>query len=226
MDVSENLKKVIDKIQQAEQRFQRSKGSVQLLAVSKKKSSEMIRQAYQAGQRLFAENYLQEALEKQGELRDCDIEWHFIGSIQANKTKPIAEHFDWVHSVDRFKIAKRLSDQRPSSMPPINICVEVNISDEHTKSGVSPKEVLSFLSEVSALESVRVRGLMVIPHVQREFELQKQVFDQVASLQKLMIEDGFQLDTLSMGMSQDFEAAIAAGSTMVRIGTAIFGARD
>jgi len=225
MNVAENLDRINTQVKQVERQYQRPSNSVRLLAVSKKQSIALIRQAYDAGHTLFGENYVQEALEKQEALKDCDIEWHFIGSIQANKTKLITAHFDWVHSVDRFKIAKRLSEQRPEGRLPLNVCIEVNINAESTKSGVQPEKLLGLISEISVLTNLRIRGLMVIPKHYSDFEHQKAIFEKVSLLQGTLIEAGFDLDTLSMGMSQDFEAAIAAGSTVIRLGEAVFGAR-
>lgn len=225
MSVAENIDTIKSRIREAEKKYHRDPNSVCILAVSKKHRSELIREAYEAGQSLFAENYVQEAIEKQEVLAGCDIEWHFIGAIQSNKTKLVASHFSWAHSVDRFKIAKRLSEQRPDSMPPLNICIEVNISDEPTKSGVMPEALDALVSQIATLDRVCLRGLMVIPEQQLNFEQQKRIFDKVYALQNQLVDKGFKLDTLSMGMSQDFEAAIAAGSTIVRIGTAIFGER-
>ncbi|MCB1827271.1 MAG: YggS family pyridoxal phosphate-dependent enzyme [Coxiellaceae bacterium] len=225
MDVAKNILAIKSQIQEIEKQYKRMPNGVRLLAVSKTQSQELIREAYQAGQTIFGENYLQEAVEKQVALADLDIEWHFIGAIQSNKTKIIAEQFDWVHSIDRFKIAKRLSEQRPTSLPPLNICIEVNIDNEATKSGVLPAALLALVEEISALPNLKLRGLMAIPAHHDQFSEQKRCFDQVAALQQQLVQAGFELDTLSMGMSQDFEAAIAAGSTMVRLGTAIFGAR-
>lgn len=226
MNVSENLRQIKARISDAEKQYARTPGSVNLLAVSKTHPPEKIRKIYDAGQKLFGENYVQEAIGKQKALRDCDIEWHFIGSIQSNKTKLIAEHFNWVHSVNCFKIAKRLSEQRPERLPDLNICIEVNISHEATKSGVRPEELLELVSKISVLNRLRLRGLMVIPKHHVDFQQQKKIFDRIAALQNNLIHKGFTLDTLSMGMSDDFEAAIAAGSTIVRLGTTIFGARN
>lgn len=226
MSVAENLREIKARIHRAESQYHRTPDSVFLLAVSKKHSAGLIREAYEAGQTAFGENYFQEAIDKKEALADCAIEWHFIGSIQSNKTKPIAEHFDWVHSVDRLKIAERLSAQRPKTCPPLNVCIEVNISHEATKSGVDSSALLALVSEISALERLTLRGLMVIPEYQADFVQQKKIFDRVAALQYGLIDKGFMLDTLSMGMTHDFEAAIAAGSTIVRIGTGIFGERN
>lgn len=207
------------RIHAAEKKSHRAANSVTLLAVSKNQSIEKIRETYLAGQTRFAENYVQEAIEKQSALSDLIIEWHFIGTIQSNKTKLIATHFDWVHSVNRFDIAKRLNDARDAKRP-LNICIEVNIDDEATKSGAKSQDVFWLAEKIKSLPNLRLRGLMVIPqknHVD--------AFKKTSALQQELIRRGFLLDTLSMGMSADFEAAIAAGSTIVRIGTAIFGER-
>ena len=194
--------------------------NITLIAVSKKQSAEKIREAFNAGQKQFGENYLQEALDKQKQLADLDIEWHFIGTIQANKTKLIAQHFSWVQSVDRLVIAKRLNDQRPAHLPLLNVCIEININAEKTKSGVLPKDIFELAEQITKLKRLKLRGLMIIPE-----KTDLDVFRKAAVLQKQMNQTGFELDTLSMGMSADFEKAIVAGSTMVRIGTAIFGKR-
>lgn len=194
--------------------------NVTLIAVSKKQSAEKIRDAFNSGQKQFGENYLQEALDKQKQLTDLNIEWHFIGTIQSNKTKLIAQYFDWVQSVDRLIIAKRLNDQRPAHLPPINICIEININEEKTKSGVLPKDVFELAKNISELKQIKLRGLMIIPEKNN-----LGAFRKAALLQEQLIQAGFLLDTLSMGMSADFEEAILAGSTMVRVGTAIFGNR-
>jgi pyridoxal phosphate enzyme (YggS family) len=188
----------------------------------------MIRQAWQLGQREFGENYLQEALEKQTELADLDdIVWHFIGPLQSNKTRAVAEHFDWVHSVDRLKIAKRLSEQRPTHLSPLNICLQVNISREESKAGVLPEELEELAKEVATLPNLHLRGLMAIPAPVEGVEAQRQPLaalrEALTSLQSRL--PGAPLDTLSMGMSDDLEAAILEGATLVRLGTAIFGAR-
>lgn len=222
MDVASNLENVLGKIRKAEEKYQRPLNSVQLLAVSKTHSDALVRQAYHAGQRAFGESYVQEALEKQEKLSDCEIDWHFVGSIQSNKTRAIAERFNWVHSINRFKIAKRLNEQRPAHLPPLNVFIEVNVSHEATKTGANPDEILPLLIELSTLKKLKVRGLMVIPQFKASFEQQKAIFDRVVSLQECLVDKGFDLDTLSMGMSHDFEAAIAAGSNLVRLGTAIF----
>lgn len=213
------LHQILARIRAAAQAAHRDADSVTLLAVSKNQSLEKIRNAFAAGQMRFAENYVQEAMEKQGALRDLSIEWHFIGNIQSNKIKLIATHFDWVHSVNCFDIAQRLNNARDATCP-LNICIEVNIDNEETKSGVSSQDVFLLAEKIKSLPNLALRGLMVIPqknHVD--------AFEKTAALQQELIRSGFLLDTLSMGMSADFEAAIAAGSTMVRIGTAIFGER-
>ena len=203
----------------------RDPAAVQLIAVSKTRPASDIRLAFEHGQKLFGESYLQEAVEKIRALEDCAIEWHFIGPIQSNKTRQIASHFDWVHSVDRLKIAQRLSEQRPPQLPPLNICLQVNISHETSKSGLAPAELLTMATTIAGLPRIRLRGLMAIPARTNDRELQLQTFSAVATLQQQLIEQGLELDTLSMGMSDDLEAAIEAGATHVRVGSAIFGAR-
>lgn len=202
----------------------RQPGSVLLLAVSKTKPTEDIAAAYRAGQRHFGENYLQEALKKQRELGCYAITWHFIGPIQSNKTKALAAHFNWVHSVDSFKVAKRLSEQRPAHLPPLNICLQVNISAESSKSGISLAELPQLCEQVIALPNLKLRGVMAIPAPQQDVEQQrlpyKTLYQAVAELGQP------QLDTFSFGMTGDLKAAIAEGSTIVRIGTALFGERD
>lgn len=200
-------------------------GEVTLLAVSKAQSSEKLREAYEAGQRKFGENYLQEALNKQAELEDLNIEWHFIGPIQSNKTQPIAQHFSWVHGVDRLKIAQRLSDARPADLPPLQICLQVNISGEDSKSGVAPNALFELVQAVATLPKLRLRGLMTIPEPTNDEALQHQQFKQMYDLLNHLKKEGFALDTLSMGMSSDYKIAIEEGATIVRVGSAIFGAR-
>ncbi|MCZ4320780.1 YggS family pyridoxal phosphate-dependent enzyme [Pseudomonas anguilliseptica] len=221
--IAENIAKVGVRIREAAQASQRDCATVGLLAVSKTKPAEAIRQAFAAGTRDFGENYLQEALEKQVELSDLALTWHFIGPIQSNKTKPIAEHFAWVHSVDRLKIAQRLSDQRPPHLPPLNICLQVNVSGEASKSGCNPDELPALAQAVTQLPNLRLRGLMTIPEPTDDPSEQRAAF---ARLRELQQDLNLDLDTLSMGMSHDLEAAIAEGATWVRIGTALFGARD
>lgn len=204
-------------------------GKVTLLAVSKTKPAQMIRDAWACGQKAFGENYVQEGVDKVQELADLtDIEWHFIGPIQSNKSRLVAENFHWVHSVDRLKIARRLSEQRPEDKAPINICLQVNIDNQSTKSGLMPDEVLTTAKEVIALKGVKLRGLMAIPAPSDETHQQRVPFRAMKELLTRLQEQfpAEQLDTLSMGMSGDMEAAIEEGATIVRIGTAIFGARD
>ncbi len=196
------------------------------MAVSKTRPAPEIREAYQQGQRHFGENYLQDALEKIEQLQSLDICWHFIGPLQSNKTRQVAESFDWVHSIDRLKIAQRLSKQRPDDAEPLNICVQVNISDEFSKSGVSLDQVEALIADLSTLERICVRGLMAIPKADMSEAEQRQTFARLRSLFEGLQSSYPTLDTLSMGMSQDMDAAIAEGSTIVRIGTAIFGPRN
>ena len=220
--IANNIAKVATRIREAAQAVARDPDEVRLLAVSKTQPAAAIREASRAGVRDFGENYLQEALEKQAELTDLSLTWHFIGPIQSNKTKAIAEHFDWVHSVDRLKIAQRLSDQRPEPLPPLNICLQVNVSGEASKSGCEPQDVPALAQAIAALPRLRLRGLMTIPEPTDDPAEQRAAF---ARLRQLQNELDLELDTLSMGMSQDLEAAIAEGATWVRIGTALFGAR-
>lgn len=224
-DLASRLTAVLARIRAAEQRFHRPPHSVTLLAVSKTHPPEAIAEVAAAGQRHFGENYLQEALDKLEALRDLELDWHFIGPIQSNKTRKIAESFQWVHSVDRLKIAQRLSEQRPKDLPPLNICLQVNISREPTKQGLSLEEVAPAAHQVAALPRLRLRGLMAIPASSRDFDAQRQAFACLRECQEALIRAGLPLDTLSMGMSDDLEAAIAEGATLVRIGTAIFGPR-
>ncbi|MFV3093758.1 YggS family pyridoxal phosphate-dependent enzyme [Pseudomonas sp. GW6] len=221
--IAENIAKVGARIREAAQASQHNLADIGLLAVSKTKPAAAIREAHAAGLRDFGENYLQEALEKQAELDDLPLIWHFIGPIQSNKTRPIAEHFDWVHSVDRLKIAQRLSEQRPAHLPPLNICLQVNVSAEDSKSGCSPEALPELAKAVAALPNLRLRGLMAIPEPTDDIAAQHAAF---AHLRQLRDDLALDLDTLSMGMSHDLEAAIAEGATWVRIGTALFGARD
>ncbi|MFJ3074173.1 MULTISPECIES: YggS family pyridoxal phosphate-dependent enzyme [Pseudomonas] len=221
--IADNLSALAKRIDSAARAVGRDPASVQLLAVSKTKPASAIREIHAAGVRDVGENYLQEALNKQGELRDLPLIWHFIGPIQSNKTKAIAEHFDWVHSVDRLKIAQRLSEQRPAGLPALNICLQVNVSGEASKSGCAPADLPALANAVAALPNLRLRGLMAIPEPTDDRAEQEAAF---ASLRQLQEQLGLGLDTLSMGMSHDLEAAIAQGATWVRIGTALFGARS
>jgi pyridoxal phosphate enzyme (YggS family) len=224
--ITQNIISLQSQISAFETAYQRTPGDVHLLAASKTQSIEKIREAYLAGIHDFGENYLQEALTKIEASRELAITWHFIGPIQSNKTRKIAENFSWVHSVDNAKIAKRLNDQRPATLPALNICIEVNISHENTKSGVAINEVRELAEFCLTLPHLKLRGLMTIPAEYPTFAEQRQAFHQLAVLQRDLIKHGIPLDTLSMGMSQDFEAAIAEGATFVRIGTAIFGKRS
>ncbi|WP_213941701.1 YggS family pyridoxal phosphate-dependent enzyme [Pseudomonas sp. dw_612] len=221
--IADNILQVSSRIQAATQAAHRDEHSVQLLAVSKTKPADALREAYAAGLRDFGENYLQEALGKQLELADLPLIWHFIGPIQSNKTRAIAEHFAWVHSVDRLKIAQRLSEQRPADLPPLNICIQVNVSGEDSKSGCTPADLPALAKAISELPRLKLRGLMAIPEPTEDRAAQDAAF---AAVQHLQASLNLPLDTLSMGMSHDLESAIAMGATWVRIGTALFGARD
>lgn len=226
--IADRLTKVHCQIAAAAKAAQRQSQAIRLLAVSKTRQADELRQAWACGQQEFGENYLQEALDKIEALKDLDIGWHFIGPIQSNKTRPIAESFDWVHSVDRFKIAQRLNDQRPAGMPPLNICLQVNISEEASKSGVLPADLPILAAKVAALKNIRLRGLMAIPASSDDPEQQRKPFAQMNELLKSLQQQlpDQPLDTLSMGMSGDMDAAILEGATIVRIGTALFGPRD
>ncbi len=221
--IADNILQVSSRIRAAAKAAHRDENSIHLLAVSKTKPAQALREAYAAGLRDFGENYLQEALGKQLELADLPLIWHFIGPIQSNKTRAIAEHFDWVHSVDRLKIAQRLSEQRPAELPPLNICIQVNVSGEASKSGCTPVDLPALAEAISALPRLKLRGLMAIPEPTEERAEQDAAF---AAVQVLQASLALPLDTLSMGMSHDLESAIAQGATWVRIGTALFGARD
>jgi hypothetical protein len=221
--IADNVSQVDERIRAAALAAQRDPSTIGLLAVSKTKPAAALREAFAAGLRDFGENYLQEALSKQLELTDLALCWHFIGPIQSNKTRAIAEHFAWVHSVDRLKIAQRLSEQRPAELPPLNICIQVNVSGESSKSGCTPADLPALAAAISALPRLKLRGLMAIPEPTEDPAEQNAAFAAVRSLQDSL---NLPLDTLSMGMSHDLEAAIAQGATWVRIGTALFGARD
>lgn len=230
MSISAHLAQVRQAIALQALEAARNPESVSLIAVSKTFGPEAVIEAADAGQRAFGENYLQEALDKSAAVRvarpDLVLEWHFIGPIQSNKTRPVAEHFDWVHAVDREKIAQRLSDQRPDHLPPLQICLQVNVSGETSKSGVAPEELLSLARAVTAMPHLNLRGLMAIPEPAESLQQQQAPFRLLHSLAQQLREAGIDTDTLSMGMSADMAAAIAEGATMVRIGTAIFGKRD
>lgn len=220
-----NYAELLQRIRAAELLYKKAPGSVQLLAASKTQSSEKIKTLQALGQIKFGENYLSEALEKIKILRQHPIEWHFIGAIQSNKTKLIAENFSWVHSVCQLKTAEYLNKARNPALPRLNICIQLNISREPQKSGILAEELMEFAKQLQAFPQLRLRGLMVIPKPVVDFEAQKRIFQEVYDLQQELIANGFILDTLSMGMSDDLEAAIAAGSNCVRVGTAIFGKR-
>lgn len=220
-----NLQATRGAVQAAALAAGRSADSVMLLAVSKTFPAEAVREAYAAGQIAFGENYVQEGVQKVLDLRSLPLEWHFIGPIQSNKTRDIAGHFAWVHGVDRLKIAERLSAQRPPHLPLLNICLQVNISGEDSKSGVAPDDVEALARQVAALPNLKLRGLMAIPAPQDDPAEQRKPFARMRALFEKLNAQGLQLDTLSMGMSHDFPAAIAEGATIVRIGTAIFGSR-
>lgn len=225
INVATNLHRVWQRISAAEQLADRHSGSVSLLAVSKTKPDELIRAAWDAGQRAFGENYAQEAEEKAQRLTDLNIEWHFIGPIQSNKTRGLAQTMAWIHSVDRLKIAQRLSDQRPADLPPLNICLQIKLSNEPTKSGIVPLELPALVQQVIKLPKLRLRGLMAIPAATSDYQEQRQAFNQLQKLLSELQKQHPEVDTLSMGMSGDLEAAVVEGSTMVRVGTDIFGAR-
>jgi len=233
MSISENLQLVQHRIANSAQAAGRDPASITLLAVSKTFDVQAVLAAAQAGQRAFGENYVQEAIDKIAATRDMrehnpdlQLEWHFIGPIQSNKTRQIAEHFDWVHSVDRLKIAQRLSEQRPADMPPLQICLQVNVSGEATKSGLEPEALLELARAVVLLPNIRLRGLMAIPEPTDDVQQQRAAFAKLRMMQQDLLAAGIPTDTLSMGMSSDMDAAIAEGATIVRIGTAIFGVRD
>lgn len=222
MSIKSNLIKIQTQISEAEKKYHRSPGSAQLLVVTKKQIIPAIQQVIASGQRLLAENYLQEALPKIHALAKNNIEWHFIGSIQANKTRAIATHFSWVHSVDCLSIAERLNIQRPTTLPPLNICIQVNIDDEPQKAGINIAELSELARAIASLPRLKLRGLMAIPKPQKNFDEQRESFKKLRLAFEQLNQQGFECDTLSMGMSDDFVAAIAEGATMVRIGRAIF----
>ncbi len=222
--IADRLSTIRSQIHRAEHQAGREAGCVRLLAVSKTKPAADLARAYACGQRHFAESYVQEARAKQKCLAHYQISWHFIGPIQSNKTRLVAEHFSWVHSVDRLKIARRLSEQRPLHLPPLNICLQVNVSEEASKSGVALNELAVLAGQVKDLPNIRLRGVMAIPAPETDFERQRLAYRRLyAAVQALPVAG---LDVFSFGMSGDMQAAIAEGSTLVRIGRAIFGARD
>ncbi len=223
--IRNKLQRVRQRIEAACAQAQRPVTDVTLLAVSKTFGPEAVREAHEAGQNAFGENYIQEAVEKIALLRELPLQWHCIGPLQSNKTRLVAAHFDWVHTIDRLKIAQRLSEQRPPELPPLQVCIQVNIDGGPTKAGVAPKEVQALAQEIAQLPRLKLRGLMTIPEPVADFAGQRALHMRTRALFDQLNEAGLQLDTLSMGMTADLEAAIAAGSTMVRIGTAIFGGR-
>ncbi len=228
--IEQNLQAVRDSIAQAAVEAQRAPADVTLLAVSKTFGADAVLAAMRAGQMAFGENYLQEALDKIAFVKEASPRhvpaWHFIGPIQSNKTRPIAEHFDWVHTVEREKIAARLSEQRPAGLPDLNICLQVNISGEASKSGVTPMDLPALAHAVALLPRLRLRGLMAIPEPETDVTLQRRAFAQLRALYEQLKADGLALDTLSMGMSADLRAAVLEGATIVRVGSAIFGSRN
>ena len=231
MTIRDNLQITGANITEFAQKHHRSSTDVQLLAVSKKHPAKDIQEAFKAGQRSFGENYVQELLDKAEDLKALDIVWHFIGPLQSNKTKKIAAVASWVHTVDRFKIAQRLNDQRPDNLEPLSVCIQVNISAEESKSGIMPEDVIPLAKQILELPRLQLRGLMAIPAPETDIDQQRAAFQEVANLKENinnMLKPLLKkpLDTLSMGMSGDMEAAIAEGATIVRIGTAIFGTRS
>lgn len=223
--IQSRLESVRQQIRQVAQHYQRDADTVQLLAVSKTRPAEDILLAVEAGQRRFGESYIQEALEKIAQLRELDLEWHFIGRIQGNKTRAIAENFDWVHSIDSARHMRRLNDQRPEQLPPLKICLQIKIDEEATKAGISPAEARELIAEISGYPRLSLQGLMTLPAPAEQLQAQRRPFRQLRLLRDELATPTLPLQTLSMGMTDDLEAAIAEGSTLVRIGTAIFGPR-
>lgn len=224
--ITSALQAVNQRILAATARNGRAHDSVRLLAVSKTFPAEAVREAFAAGQKAFGENYVQEALAKITALGDLDVEWHFIGPLQSNKTRAVAENFSWVHSIDRARIADRLSAARPAGLPPLQVCIEVNISGEASKGGIAPTEVAELAAHIQNLPRLKLRGLMTIPAPTDDIARQRTQFRHLRELLASLNSQNFQLDTLSMGMSGDLESAIAEGATIVRVGSAIFGARN
>lgn len=221
----DNLQIIGEKIRQAEARFGREPNSVQLLAVSKRHPASAIQECLECGQIAFGENYAQELIGKAKEIEDNKVSWHYIGPIQSNKTRLIAESAQWVHSIDRLKIARRLSEQMPEGQPPINVCIQLNISAEKTKSGIALDELKVLADQIVQLPNLTLKGIMAIPAAETDFDKQRYAFAKARKALEALNIQGYELDTLSMGMSGDMEAAIAEGATIVRIGTAIFGKR-
>ena len=223
--VTENLRKIRDLLHFAAIEANRDPAEVRLLAVSKKQSLEKIREAYAAGQRDFGENLVQEGVEKIKAMPENDLTWHFIGHLQSNKTRVVAEYFDWVHTIDKLKTARRLSEQRPDGLPPLNICLQVNVDDEESKSGVTPAALHELAIACAELPNIRLRGLMCLPAIREELDEQRVPFAALRELAESLRTGGIDMDTLSMGMTADFRAAVLEGATIVRIGTALFGER-
>lgn len=224
-NLHERFQQVRREIAEAERQFGRKPGSVKLLAVSKTRAAGDVLALAQLGVSDFGENYVQEARAKIGQLSGQSLTWHFIGPIQSNKTRQVAEHFDWVHSVDRIKVARRLNAARPAHLPPLNICIQVNVDAESTKSGIDPNEVEQLAGEVLPLSRLNLRGLMALPAPTEDFSEQRRGFLRTRRLQEQLTDKGYRLDTLSMGTTNDMRAAVAEGATIIRIGTALFGPR-
>ena len=224
--IAERLLAVRSRVAAAARAVGRSTDDVRLMAVSKTWPAEAVREAAEAGQRVFGENYVQEGVDKVEALRGMGLEWHFIGPLQSNKTRPVANAFDWVHSIDRLRIAERLSAQRDVHLAPLNVCVQVNVSGEDSKSGVAPEQAIELAHAVAVLPQLRLRGLMCIPEPTEDVALLRARFGLLRSLRDALLKGGLEVDTLSMGMSHDIEPAIAEGATIVRVGTAIFGERQ
>lgn len=226
LDIAQSLEKVKQRIADAAMVANRNADEIQLLAVSKTKPLEMVQAAYQAGQQAFGENYLQDALPKISALSDLAIEWHYIGKLQSNKCKEIAQNFAWVHGVDRLKHARLLSEYRTTDQAPLQVCIQVNLSGEASKNGITPNDTLALAQSIKLLPNIQLRGLMTMPNPNSPEQEQAAVFQQLAELKNQLNHENLTLDTLSMGMSGDLELAITAGSTMVRVGTDIFGTRN
>jgi len=224
--VTENLNVVKDLLRTAALEAGRDPAGIRLLAVSKKQPVEKIREAHACGQRDFGENFVQEGVAKIEALADLDLTWHFIGHLQSNKTRVVAENFDWVHTIDKLKTARRLSEQRPDDLPPLNVCLQVNVDDEDSKSGAAPAAVPELAAACAELPGLRLRGLMCLPAVRDDFETQRKPFARLRELRDQVGQSGVEMDTLSMGMTADYRAAIFEYATIVRIGTALFGARN